>query len=65
MKQFGKALTKLNYIFDTIPKKYAAQLWLIRGVVHQLLGNGQFAKSDFKRANKYDKENAKKFLEDK
>ena len=35
MKDYKKALTKLDYIFDTIPKKYAGQLWLIRGLVNQ------------------------------
>ena len=29
-KDFKKALEILNYMLDTIPKKYAAQLWLIR-----------------------------------
>jgi len=39
MKDYEKALTKLDYMFDTIPKKYSGQLWIIRGAVHQALGN--------------------------
>lgn len=35
LKDFKKALTKLDYLFDTIPKKYSAQLWLLRGLVNQ------------------------------
>ena len=64
MKDYKKALTKLDYIFDTIPKKYAGQLWLIRGLVNQQVnGHQHLAKKDFKKAYKYDKENATKFLD--
>lgn len=35
IKDYKKAVTKLDYIFDTIPKKYAGQLWLIRGLANQ------------------------------
>ena len=35
MKDYKKALTKLDYMLDTIPKKYAGQLWLLRGLVNQ------------------------------
>ena len=38
-KDYKKALDILNYMLDTIPKKYAAQLWLIRGQLHQIKGN--------------------------
>jgi len=34
LKDYKKALTKLDYILDTIPKKYANQLWLLRGLVN-------------------------------
>jgi hypothetical protein len=50
-------------MLETIPKKYAHQLWLIKGQVNQIMGNNQQAKKDFKRAYKYDKENAQKYLE--
>lgn len=33
-KRFKEALEKLDYILSTIPKKYANQIWLIRGAVH-------------------------------
>lgn len=65
LKDFKKAITKLDYIIDTIPKKYAHQIWLIRGILNQILGHQHIAKKDFKRAYKYDKENASKFLDQK
>jgi tetratricopeptide (TPR) repeat protein len=60
---YKKALSKLDYIIDTIAKKYAHQLWIIRGVINEILGYGQQAKKDFKRAYKYDRENTTKLLE--
>jgi hypothetical protein len=64
MKEYKKALTKLDYMFDTIPKKYAGQLWLVRGLVNtQVLGHSHLAKKDFKRAYKYDQVNATRFLD--
>jgi len=30
MKSYTKALEKLDYMINTVPKKYANQLWLIR-----------------------------------
>jgi hypothetical protein len=64
LKDYKKAMTKLDYIIDTIPKKYASQLWLLRGLVNQqVTGHAHLAKKDFKRANKYDHENAARFLE--
>ena len=63
-KEFKKALTKLDYIFDTMPKKYASQLWLLRGLINQqVLGHANHAKNDFKRAYINDKENATRFLD--
>lgn len=60
---YKKALSKLDYIIDTIAKKYAHQLWIIRGVLNQILGYTDQSKNDFKRAYKYDKENTTDFLE--
>jgi len=34
MKEYKKALTKIDYILDTIPKKYAHQIWIIRHVLN-------------------------------
>ena len=34
MKEYKNALTKLDYIIDTVPKKYMNQLWMIRGIVN-------------------------------
>ena len=48
-------------MFNTIPKKYASQLWLIRAQIHKILRNTSEAKKDFKRAEKNDKENYIKF----
>jgi hypothetical protein len=39
MKEYKKALTKLDYLLDTIPKKYSAQIWLIRGIVNSVVGH--------------------------
>jgi len=58
-------LSKLNYILDTIAKKYANQLWLIRAILNDLLGKEQEFKMDLKRAYKYDRENTKNFIEKK
>ena len=52
LKQYDKALEKLDYMFNTIPKKYAGQLWLIRAQIHKELRNQNAAKKDFKRAEK-------------
>lgn len=32
LKDYKQALTKLDYMLDTVPKKYANQLWLIRAL---------------------------------
>jgi len=61
-KNYEQALAKLDYILQTISKKYAGQLWLIRGVINRTLGYEAQSKKDFKRAFKYDKENAQRFL---
>lgn len=65
LKQYEKALEKLDYMFNTIPKKYASQLWLIRGQIHKALRNQTAAKKDFKRAEKQDNENYVKFIQQK
>ena len=49
-------------MFNTIPKKYASQLWLIRGQINKILRNSNEAKKDFKRAEKNDNENFIKFF---
>ena len=64
-QDYDQALTKLDYIIDTIAKKYVNQLWLIRGIINEILGYTPQAKKDFKRAYKYDKENTANFLEKK
>ena len=61
-RNYEHALAKLDYILQTISKKYAGQLWLIRGIINQLLGYDQQATKDFKRAFKHDRENAHKYL---
>ena len=61
-KDYKKALKKLDYIVSTIAKKYVGELWLIRGIVNQIMGNDSQARTDFARAFKYDGENARKFL---
>ena len=63
-KDYAQALTKLDYIIDTIAKKYVNQLWLIRAIINDILGYTPQAKKDFKRAYKYDKENTTKFLQE-
>ena len=50
-------------MLSTVPKKYTSQLWIIRGIIHQLLNNSQMSKKDIKRALKYDKENTLKYTE--
>ena len=50
---------------DTIAKKYVGQLWLIRAIVNDILGNSDRASIDIKRAYKFDSKNTKSFLEDK
>ena len=65
IKEYKKAMTKLDYMLDTVPKKYASQLWILRGICNQILGHASQAKKDFKRAMKYDKDNSVKFLEQK
>ena len=52
-------------MLDTVPKKYANQLWILRGIGNQILGHGHLAKKDFKRAMKYDKDNTVKFIDQK
>ena len=63
LREWKKALTKVDYILDTIPKKYAPQLWLIRALLNQYLGHSPAAKKDFKRAYKYDTENTQKYVD--
>lgn len=60
-RNYKKALEILNYMFETIPKKYAGQLWLISSQVHLLSGNQAQAKKDLKRAEKYDNESYQRF----
>jgi len=62
-KDYAQALTKLDYIIDTIAKKYVNQFWIIRGIINDILGYSDQSKKDFKRAYKYDRENTTTFLE--
>jgi len=52
-------------MLQTIPKKYAGQLWLIRSYVHNILGNQAKAGADLKRAEEYDPESFTRFLVEK
>jgi len=52
-------------MLSTIPKKYANQLWIIRGAIHAQLNNALESKKDYKRASKYDPDNATNFIDDK
>lgn len=61
-RNYEQALAKLDYILQTISKKYAGQLWLIRGIINQILGYDSQSRRDFKRAFKHDRDNAHKFL---
>jgi hypothetical protein len=53
-KKFKEAVERLDFMLATIPKKYAHQLWLIRGACHAQLHNSPLAKKDWKRAAKFD-----------
>ena len=66
MKNYTKALEKLDYMLNTVPKKYANQLWLIRAQTLQNIqaGADQVSK-DMKMSLKYDKENCLLFQEGK
>jgi len=66
MKKYDQALERINFMLETIPKKYADQLWLIRGQIRAKLGSEsemQLSKSDMKRASKNDAENYTTFTE--
>jgi hypothetical protein len=66
LRDFPQALTKLDYILDTVPKKYAPQLWLIRALTSQQVPGLQAqAKRDIKRAYRHDRENTSRFLDQK
>ena len=62
-KDYNKALAKLDFVIDTIAKKYANQLWILRGIVNDILGYKDQSVKDLKRAYKYDKENTSKLLD--
>ena len=64
-RDYKNALTKLDYILDTIAKKYADQIWLLRGVVNSVLGFDNIAEKDFRRAYKYDRTLTEQFLDQK
>ena len=63
--EYKKALSKLDYLIDTIAKKYVNQLWLIRAIVNDILGYKEQSGKDIKRAYKFDKTNTTQFLEQK
>lgn len=51
MKNYSKAIEKLDYMLDTVPKKYANQLWLIRAqALLQSGGGSELVQKDMKRA---------------
>jgi len=54
-KEYAQALSKLDFIIDTIAKKYVNEIWLIRGIMNEILGYKEQSVKDFKRARKYDK----------
>lgn len=47
MKQYKQALERLDFLIDTIPKKYAQQLWLIRGHLNSLLASSENNKNAY------------------
>lgn len=62
MKNYTKALERLDYLLNTVPKKYASQLWLIRAqTMHNIQAGADLVQKDMKRALKYDKENCVQF----
>ena len=63
LKDFQGVLKKVTYLIQTTPIKYLHKLWIIRGLVNQVLGNQTAAKQDIEAANKYDLEHAKRILE--
>ena len=50
---------------DTIPKKYSGQLWLLRGLLHSILGNQAQSKKDLSWAQKADPETHSRFFDQK
>ena len=52
-------------MISTTPIKYLHKLWLLRGLVHQQLGNNAASKKDIDHAIKYDSDHAKRVLEGK
>jgi hypothetical protein len=63
MHEYKKALNKLSFMIDSIPRKYLGQLWLLRGLINVSLGNISDSKRDFNLAKKHDPENASKYLD--
>ena len=43
---YQKALTKMDYIINTIAKKYVGNLWLIRGILNDILGYKDQSEND-------------------
>lgn len=35
MKQWSEALERIDFMLETIPKKYSEQLWLLRALIKQ------------------------------
>lgn len=54
LKYYKQALIKVNQLIQDCPKKYQKQLWIIRGLIYQALGNAQKSKHDFEQAAKAD-----------
>lgn len=49
-------------MINTVPKKYANQLWLIRAqAMNNIQAGADLVSKDMKRALKYDKENCMQF----
>jgi hypothetical protein len=62
MKNYTKAIERLDYMINTVPKKYANQLWLIRAqAMSNIQAGADLVSKDMKRALKYDKENCMQF----
>jgi hypothetical protein len=62
LKNYTKAIERLDYMINTVPKKYANQLWLIRAqAMNNIQAGADLVSKDMKRALKYDKENCMQF----
>ena len=64
MKKHQEALDLFDDLIEKGPEKYAKSLYLIRGLIHQQLGDNQKSKLDFNKAFDEDNETAIKYFEE-